>query len=165
MNEPLKDLIEALREELRQYGEMLARLDAHQEQILRRAANDVLVSADAVQDQGIVVQQARQARETVQARLAEHFSLNQTATLTDMISSMPDDYRPLVRALMDENNALLVRVQQRARQNHLLLRRSLELMQKFLQNLFPIGQRMAYDGQGHSVTGPLPACALYDAAG
>jgi hypothetical protein len=165
MNEPLKDLIEALREELREYGEMLARLDAHQEHILRRAADDVLASADAVQDQGMVVQQARQVREAVQVRLAQHFSLKETATLTDMISSMPDDYRPLLRALMDENNALLVRVQQRARQNHLLLRRSLELMQRFLQTVFPIGQRIAYDGQGHSVTGPMPASAFYDAAG
>jgi len=165
MNESLKHLIEALREELQQYGEMLARLDHHQEQILRRAADDVLTSADAVQDQGRVVQQARQAREAAQARLATQFTLADTASLSELIARMPDDYRPLVHALMDENNALLIRVQQRARQNHLLLRRSLDLMQKFLVTLFPLGQRMAYDGQGHSVSRNLPACALYDAAG
>jgi FlgN protein len=165
MNGPLRDLIEALREELRQYGEMLARLDYHQEQIMRRAADDVLSSADAVQDQGKVVQQSRRSREVVQSRLARHLLLPEAATLAELISRIPDDYQPLVRALMDENNALLVRVQQRARQNHLLLRRSLDLMQKFLVTLFPLGQRTAYDGHGQSVARNLPACALYDAAG
>ena len=33
---------------------------------------------------------------------------------------------------MRENNELLVRVQQRARQNHLLLSRSVEMMQRFI---------------------------------
>ena len=165
MNEPLNELIEALREELRQYGEMLARLDDHQEQILRRAADDVLTSADAVQHQGQIVLQTRHARETVQTQLARQFSLGETASLSELIPLTPEEYRPLVRALMDENNALLVRVQQRARQNHLHLRRSLDLMQTFLVTLFPIGQRTAYDGQGHSVERNFPVCALYDAAG
>ncbi len=42
-----------------------------------------------------------------------------------------------MQALVQENNELLVRVQQRARQNHLLLLRSLELMQKLINSLFP----------------------------
>ena len=47
---------------------------------------------------------------------------------------MPEAYRPLVSALVEENNQLLARVRQRARQNHILLSRSLELMEKFINS-------------------------------
>ena len=165
MKDSLNDLIEALREELRQYGEMLARLDYHQEQIMRRAAGEVLTSADAVQEQGRTMQECRQGRVAMQVQLARALNLPEEASFADIVPSLPADYQPLVRALVDENNALLLRVQQRARQNHLLLRRSLELMQKFLTTIFPLGHRGGYDGQGHSFNRAMPACALYDAAG
>jgi len=58
-------------------------------------------------------------------------------TFASLVPQLPPDYRPLVGALVEENNHLLVRVQQRARQNHLLLSRSLEMMQSFLNTLMP----------------------------
>ncbi len=57
-----------------------------------------------------------------------------------LIPLLPADYRPLVQALVDENNELLVRVRQRARQNHLLLSRSVELMQGLLNTLLPVAR-------------------------
>jgi hypothetical protein len=165
MIDPLKALIEALRQELQQYGEMLARLDQQQESIMRRAADDVLASVTSVQDQGAAIQSARQAREETQRQLARHLCQPEQTGLTQPADKMPADYRPLVHALVEVNNHLLARVQQRARQNHLLLRRSLDLMQELLQNLFPSGQRLVYDGGGRSNGARLPAAALYDAAG
>ncbi|HYG34578.1 MAG TPA: flagellar export chaperone FlgN, partial [Clostridia bacterium] len=128
MTDPLKALIEALRHELQQYGEMLARLDQQQESIMSRAADDVLASVAAVQSQGVAIQEARRAREYTQRELAGYFHQPEETTLGDLTERMPSDYRPLVRALVEENNQLLARVHQRARQNHLLLRRSLDLM-------------------------------------
>lgn len=165
MIEPVKALVEALREELQQYGEMLARLDQQQDSIMRRAADDILASVTAVQEQGEVIQQARRDRESMQRRLATVCQRSEQSTLGQLTQSMPADYRPLVRALVEENNELLVRVQQRARQNHLLLRRSLDLMQDLLRSLFPAGNCLVYDGAGNSNIPQLPACALYDAAG
>jgi hypothetical protein len=70
------------------------------------------------------------------------------APFPDLIPLLPPDYRPLLQALVDENNQLLGRVRQRARQNHVLLRRSVELMQELLRTLFPARQTSVYNGQG-----------------
>jgi len=165
MTDPLNSLIESLRQELQQYGEMLARLDQQQDSILRRAADDVMSSAVLVQDQGVAIQHARQAREQTQRQLACHLRQPEMTTLMDLSSQVPSDYRPLVNALVEENNQLLTRVQQRARQNHLLLRRSLDMMQDLLQSLYPTGQRLVYNDSGHKCGASLPAHAIYDAAG
>ena len=53
-----------------------------------------------------------------------------------------------MNALVQENNALLTRIQHRARQNHLLLRQSLDLMQRFLTTLFPSHEPRVYNGGG-----------------
>ncbi len=62
-NFSLNKLIAALREELQQYGEMLARLDEQQEYAMRRAADELLQSVSAVQEQGRKVSTARQHRQ------------------------------------------------------------------------------------------------------
>jgi hypothetical protein len=165
MNEPFKSLIDDLRQELQQYGEMLARLDQQQESIMRRAADEVLASANSIQEQGAAILKARSAREETQQEVARHLRQSEGSTLAQLTLNMPPDYRPLMRALVEENKALLVRVQKRARQNHLLLSRSLTLMQELLHTVFPAGQRTVYDGQGNSFTRNPVACALYDAAG
>jgi flagellar biosynthesis/type III secretory pathway chaperone len=82
-----------------------------------------------------------------------------------LIKVLPRDYRPLVSALMEENNELLRRVQQRARQNHLLLSRSVELMQSFLGTLFQVGQGSTYDNSGGASRAALPPRTLYEAVG
>ena len=48
---------------------------------------------------------------------------------------MPPHYRPLVHALISENNELIERIKLRAQQNHLLMSRSLELMQRFISSM------------------------------
>ena len=65
-----------------------------------------------------------------------------TAAFADLIPLLPADYRPLLQALVEENNELLVRVRQRARQNHLMLRRSVELMQELLNTLAAVAPRL-----------------------
>jgi len=82
-----------------------------------------------------------------------------------LIPLLPSDYRPLVDALVHENNALLIRVQQRARQNHLLLSHCVDLMQQLINSIFPGASPTTYDGNGHvpvSVVAPQP---LYQAVG
>jgi flagellar biosynthesis/type III secretory pathway chaperone len=54
----------------------------------------------------------------------------------------------LIQALVDENNELLVRVRQRARQNHLLLSRSAELMRGLLDTLLLSRETRVYNGNG-----------------
>ena len=62
MNEQVQPLIDALREELQQYGEMLALLDQQQDLVVRRDTGQLLENLAAINAQTSVVQIARQYR-------------------------------------------------------------------------------------------------------
>ena len=158
-------LVSALREELSEYGEMLALLDRQQQQVVARAADEVFQIIGLIKCQGAAIQVARSRREECRAELAQNLQRSEEAAFADLIPLMPADYQPLVRALVDENNELLVRVRQRARQNHLLLSRSLELMQGLINTLFPGRETRVYDGLGTMRVRGLAGRALYEAVG
>jgi flagellar biosynthesis/type III secretory pathway chaperone len=161
----LTKLIACLREELQQYGEMLARLDDQQNRVIQRDADQILETASAVQTQGAVVQEARNERERAQQAFALSLGLPENAAFAQMLPLSPEVCRPLVGALIHENNELLVRVRQRARQNHVLLARSLELMRQLLETLFPAGRSPVYAENGSVFTRGLPAQSIYEAVG
>jgi flagellar biosynthesis/type III secretory pathway chaperone len=128
-------VIDALRNELQQYGEMLALLDQQQEAVMLRGADDILRSISAINAQSTVVQSARRHRQRALHELALALGQTAEASFADLVPLLADHYRPLLTALIQENNELLFRVRQRAQQNHLLLQQSLDLMQRFLSTL------------------------------
>jgi len=140
MIESIKKLVEALRDELKNYGEMLALLDRQQEYLMTRDANEVSQSISQVQEQGLAIQDARKWREDCRRAVAEAAGEAETTSFKELIPLLPADYQPLLKALVDENNELLFRVRRRARQNHLMLKRSVELMQQLLNSLCPAAQ-------------------------
>jgi hypothetical protein len=148
MTEPLETLIAALRAELEQYGEMLARLDHQQELVAARAADKLPDTVASIQEQTAVLQAARARRDDCRRELARSLRLPETVGLRELSAALDADYRPLLAALIEENNTLLLRVQQRARQNHLLLSRSVELMQNLLSSLLNAGNGPTYQGNG-----------------
>jgi flagellar biosynthesis/type III secretory pathway chaperone len=164
MREHLEALVSALRAELTQYGELLALLDQQQEQVMAREAEETLRLAAAINHQSGLVREAREHREHCRRQLARALGAGDEATLTELLPRMPEEYQLLIRALLDENNRLLVRVQQRARQNHLLLARTVELMRKFIESLLPSGNASVYDQSGRVGSG-LPGASLYEAVG
>jgi hypothetical protein len=97
--------------------------------------------------------------------VSELAGLPADATVEELKPHLPGNHAILVAALVEENNELLVRVRQRARQNHVLLNRSLELMQRFIGTLFPAGRTATYAGNGHMRDHVLPQRALYEAVG
>jgi hypothetical protein len=159
----IKNLIEALREELKNYGEMLVLLDRQQEYLMTSAANEVSQSISLVQAQGLAIQEARDEREDCRRAVAQAVGEAENTPFKDLIPQLPADYQPLLKALVDENNELLVRVRRRARQNHLMLKRSVELMQQLLNSLCPaVGP--ACNGQGRFPLLPEPALQLHEEA-
>ena len=70
MNEFLQNFVEGLREELKQYGELLALLELQQTQVVRRLADELLETVSAVNAQGDAIQMARREREQRQRELA-----------------------------------------------------------------------------------------------
>lgn len=148
MTEKLQQLVQALREELQQYGEILALLEQQQEIITSRAAPQLVEVVQAINRQMVIIRQARDARTVRQGELAGLLQMNETSTLTELSRFLPSDYRLLVGALIEENNNLLTRVRQRVRQNHLLLARSVELMQRLLDSLLSTTRTTMYDDSG-----------------
>lgn len=165
MTEKLQELISALREELQQYGEMLARLDYHQDLVVHRRAENLLESVTEIEAQGKVVQSARDRRELCRQDLAAAMNLPRGTSFSELSSQLPNAYRPLISALVQENNELLVRIHQRSRQNHLLLKRTLELMQRFMSTLFPGHGSPVYNGNGRVLKPVMTGRRIYDAMG
>jgi hypothetical protein len=114
----LHNLIEALREELKQYGEMLAVLELQQETVVQRQANDLLQNVADINAQAEVIAAVRHEREQHQRNFARQLGLDEKAPFSTIIPLLPADYRPLVQALVQENNELRVRVHRRTRQNY-----------------------------------------------
>src|SRR5205814_1991817 len=130
-----------------------------------RAADDLLRTVAAINSQSSAIHSARQHRQSCQRELAAVLEEPADAPFADLIPLLPQEYRPLMHALVDENNQLLLRVQQRARQNHLLLNRSVDLMERFINTLVPGSRAPTYDEAGHLFSAALPSRAIYEAVG
>jgi hypothetical protein len=155
MTERIDKFIELLREELKQYGEMLALLDQEQGFVVAHIADEVLNTVSAINMQAAVVQEARQKRQKCQAELAGGLGIPATASFVQLLSLLPPDYRPLLQALVQENNELLSRIHKRTRQNHVLLSRSVDLMQRSMTALFP-AFRPAICNASNALLNPIP---------
>ncbi|HLH52268.1 MAG TPA: flagellar export chaperone FlgN [Verrucomicrobiae bacterium] len=165
MNEQLNNLIEALREELKQYGEMLALLDQEQQLVIERQAAGIAPCVAAINAQAETLQAVRRERDQRRRHLARTLQLCEDVSFRDLTGRLPVQYKPLLDALVDENKELLVRVQQRARQNHLLLSRMVELMQKLITSILPGTGPSTYSDSGVLQAPSLPSQPLYDAIG
>jgi flagellar biosynthesis/type III secretory pathway chaperone len=165
MTENIANLVSALRQELEQYGEMLALLERQQQQIGARCADEVYQSIGPVKRQGLAIQQARTHREECRAQLAQTLHRTRDSSFAELISLLPADCRPLLCSLVRENNRLLARVRQRARQNHLRLSRSIELIQSLINSLFPAREPRIYNGQGAMKLRRLSPRSFYEAIG
>jgi flagellar biosynthesis/type III secretory pathway chaperone len=148
MNEQIEFLIHALREELGQYGEMLALLEQQQQLVMQRSTDALLQNLAAVNAQTSVIEVARREREEHQRELNALLQLPPGGTFAELLKILPEPYPPLVKALVDGINQCLGRVRQRARQNHLLLSRSVEMMQRFISRLFPAASVNTYNQSG-----------------
>ena len=165
MNDLLHNLIEALREELKQYGEMLAVLEQQQQSVVQRQTNTLLQNVADVNAQANVIAAVRHEREQHRRNVARQLGLEENTSFAIIIPQLPSDYRPLVQALVHENNALLVRIQQRARQNQLLLSHAVELMQQLINSILPGGSIKTYDNNGRLPASNLPHRSIYEQVG
>jgi flagellar biosynthesis/type III secretory pathway chaperone len=165
MNQLLHNLIEALREELKQYGEMLAMLEQQQQSVVQRQTNMLLQNVADVTAQANVIAAVRHEREQHRRHVARQLGLEENASFAIIIPQLPSDYRPLVQALVHENNALLVRIQQRARQNQLLLSHAVDLMQQLINSILPGGGPKTYDNNGRLPVSNLPRRSIYEQVG
>jgi hypothetical protein len=109
----LNELIQALRVELQEHGEMLARFDDADGHARQDSAEEVLATAARLLAQAEVVELTRRGRHRLQGKLARHLGMPEATDLTEIISLLPRGPQLLVGALADENKELSGRVEQR----------------------------------------------------
>jgi hypothetical protein len=154
--ESLNRLIASLRDELQQYGELLALLDRQHDLSAASPADELLRSIAAIQSQAGVIESARAHRDRCHSALATALDQSSIVPLGLLIPLLPADYRHLVEALVLENNQLLLRAQQRAHQNHALMSQSAALMQRFVNALPALRESDTASVRGRASALPLP---------
>jgi len=162
MKEQLDKLVGHLREELIQYGELLSLLEQQQEAIVNRSADGLMQNLTSIHAQMAEIAKARTCREQCREEVAESLGLDSELPIKEIYSSLPAEYQSLIQALVDEVNELLIKANQRLRQNHLLLSRSLEFMQKLIQSLFPTQAGQTYDQSGQIGAAYVPQRTTYE---
>lgn len=120
----LSELVEAQRSELQQYGEMLALFDDQEAEENRGCSEGARLQAELFDEQKEIIELAVRKREDAQRKLGSYLSLPEDVCLTAIIALLPEQHRLLVAALMEENQALSARVEQRAEQQRLLSKRA-----------------------------------------
>lgn len=162
MKPELDNLVDALRLEMTQYGELLALMQEQQELIINRSAQELLKNLQKVNSQMQQIADARAVREKCRLALASTVGGGKEISFRDMSQRLPSEYQPLLGALVGEINHLLSNVQKWLRQNHLLLRRSIDLMQHIVQQLFPDATTRTYSRGGMVTPVTPPPSSLYE---
>ena len=146
MIEAVESWVDALRQELRRHGEMLRLLD-HQRQFIKvRPLEEVLRAVATLETQSATIKTARAHREKCQREFARLAQQPDDAGFSILIPLVQPEYRPLVKALVNENKELLFQVRHRAGGNRLLLKRAMKMMQDLLDSLPPTRETAAVDG-------------------
>lgn len=162
MNEEVNQLIEALREELTQYGELLALMQEQQELIIKRQPQELIDNVSRVNAQMEKIANARDASLAGRTAVAGVIDAPDDITFREMTGQLPKEYQPLLVALVKEINTLLKHVNKWVRQNHLLLKRSLELIQRLWQEVFPKTKPKTYSRSGYISPVNPPPSSLYE---
>jgi flagellar biosynthesis/type III secretory pathway chaperone len=164
MNEYLNNLIAALREEMTQYGELLALMQEQQELIINRSANELLINLHDVNQQVEKIAAHREHRDAARRALVQSVGGTEDTTFKQMTALLPEEYQPLLNALVEEINQLLQRIQTWVKQNHLLLQRSLDLMSKIMHTIFPTSSAAARTYGRSGTVSPIapPPSTLYE---
>jgi hypothetical protein len=158
----VKLLIEALREEMEHYGSVLGLLQTQQEMVVERSFEELLGSVDALNREMERVKEMRVKRDSLRIRLARVCGLSESDSLESIAEQITFDEKPLFEGLLQDGRRTFVRVQQNARQNHLLIQRSMELMQDFIGALFPDAGAQTYSVDGQLLGGCGPKHQLYE---
>jgi len=141
-------IAEGLRNELAEYGALLALFAEQQKFLFERAPNEVLRVSGSIEQQVRTLEECRHRRETLVAGFAVANNQPPGVTLRSLLPMIDAVARPLIEALIGEINHLLHRVRRTSRHNHTLLARAVEIHQDTLQLLRPQAFTKTYSPAG-----------------
>lgn len=141
-------IIEALREEVAEYGALLNCFDEQQSVILGRNAEAVSIADEKISLQLVATRDRRRHREILVAELATVSGQPAHSSLTALKPLFADPMWLLVQALIAEVNRLIALARRRAQQNQMLLARTIEVTQEIVATLRPGTVTRTYSPQG-----------------
>jgi len=141
-------LIDALRDEVQEYGGLLSLFNDQQTAILERKPDAVLAVQEAIAQQLETIHVCRKRREQRVKEVAAAVGQGPNSALRGLIESCAEAVRPLLHALIDEVNQLILKARRRGQQNQMLLARSIEITQQILQRLNPEAVTKTYSRGG-----------------
>lgn len=143
-----QQLVEALREELKEYGALRSLLDDQQKAIFARDGERVNALNGALSVQIEVASGFRLAREKIMREIAQMNELPSNASLMQMKPVFPLPTQGLLKAMSSEINSMVTILRRRSRQNQMLLSRTCDMMEQNLRLLRPGGIVKTYSARG-----------------
>jgi flagellar biosynthesis/type III secretory pathway chaperone len=141
-------LVDALREELKEYGAMRTILDDQQKAIFARDGVKANELNGALNVQIELAAALRDERIKLTRQLAEYHELPVDTPISQMKTVFPEAAQGLLKALIGEINSMLAILRRRSRQNQLLLARTCDVMEQTLRLLRPEGVVKTYSQRG-----------------
>jgi hypothetical protein len=142
------ELAEALRDELAEYGGLLALLDEQRDAIMERGVDALVEVGERVQQQAASAQHYKDVREEICARLARSAGCSQEATERELLSYMPSGARAMFESLVDEGMGVAKSAQKKVERNTLLFARAGDLNEKLLMAMRPHSTSKTYNKRG-----------------
>ncbi len=158
-------VVDALRDELAEYGELLRLFDDQQKRIFALDAGGVSEYVPQLEQQAEVARGRRHDRESVVRAFASGRGRPGDRSLRQLLPEFPTEVRPLVEALIDEINRLLNRTRQRTRQNQMMLSRLVELHHELVPALRPQAFTKTYSRLGQVAVSAVGTGPTYRATG
>jgi flagellar biosynthesis/type III secretory pathway chaperone len=143
-----QQVIDALRAELNEYGGLLHLFQQQQQFVLHHNPEGFLALTNGVEEQIQRSAEKRIERERLVRETALLAGVDPESPLTALLPYCPEQFRPLLSALIEEINDLLHRTQRRLRQNHMLLGQSLELARQMVGMSKPEVATNTYNARG-----------------
>ena len=151
--QPWDAVVVALRDEMQEYGGLLGLLEEQQRQIFAHDAEALLGIVVRLEQQSGILRERRTVREQAVRAYAATRGHPREHSLRRLLPEFAADIRPLLEALLEEINHLILRARRRTRQNQMLLARLLALHRRLFPALAPdIGPR-TYSRRGQIASG------------
>ena len=141
-------LLELLRHELQEYGGLHNLLERQQKEIFERVPEAVLITNEEIEAYTGAMGELRKEREAMVDQIGQSCGCEPNLALRKMLPHFPSFIHPLLEALMDEINQMVTRTRRKARQNFLLLSRTMEITQETLRAMQPDNYSKTYSKKG-----------------
>lgn len=141
-------LVELLRHEVQEYGGLYNLLQRQQDEIFKRDPDLVLSTNAEIESYLAEMGSLREKRESYVREMARACGADEEKPLSKLLHQFPDFMQPMLEALVGEINHMVRRTRQKARQNFMLLSRTMELNHETMRSLQPESYAKTYTKRG-----------------